>query len=1002
MDVQESQRGRRAAVRGRIEVSRVARSSAFGGLVTVVLAMICSSGAYASVASAGPFKIACPSATLCVVADASGHVFTSTSPTSRTSSWAASDIDGSTPLSSISCPSKSLCVASDSAGDVLTSSNPAGGSSAWQVGSIGIGLTDISCPSIYLCVAVGRGDIAVSTNPGGGASTWTFRSGVDGTVGPECGKYGPDEGCSGSLTSVDCASVSYCVALDTWGATLESSDPAASATAWSGSNGAWGGGAGGGADIDALACPSTGLCVGACQVGVGLNGAECPGSTYDDGDVVVWDRSHPAALPQAFTAVSSGQLSGVWCQSASLCFASDDAGQLFESTSPASPSATWSVDATAPAAADGYDPIDSVSCSSASTCVAIADDGTILDTSRTSADATAAAAQHRVRFVRVARLGKAMRRHVASGRKQPTAGTSSRGLPTTLVLPRITTTGWLSRRRTIDAPAEHIGDRFRLRAVEVPLKPGVHARLRPHRAAYGPRKQAADTSGATGYGMSGLTALGFAGCDVSTVPCPTSGHLGCPSGPAGVGDCLVGFYETGINLFTELRNTLPLSYARFNVHYDDLDQWNGSECAPSYADTSGTGAPDFDQLVYDVQAAQADELTPVVVFTQGGGTSSYPTNKVPEYPDPGYGTSSSSPYSALTNAGYDYYCGVLGIMSAIGESQIGSDPVTDWEAFNEPNGSTQSNSNGGGYNGALGATTTYAYGACGTAEYNGLPNDCGGTTSPSTNLCYTANNDCGPTEAAELWELAQSVATGWFSSDNFTVAALTMSDAQNTTWLNGYAGPIVDFYIGASGYDFAGLTQWPGTWAVHDYDDPSSATGLTGDISAFTNALDNDFGTANDIWITETGVNLSDSTEDDQDRYYSGASSPWAGCTNYEGDHWDPSTGDQEFGGCTDAQPANQTTGADTFLNLASHGNGNTITQVDWYMFQTPNYQAGYNGTWDSGLVSAAQGNYVSPDGAYSEPRESYCVLTHYEFSACSSSTIDGEDWSTYPGGSGN
>jgi hypothetical protein len=377
-------------------------------------------------------------------------------------------------------------------------------------------------------------------------------------------------------------------------------------------------------------------------------------------------------------------------------------------------------------------------------------------------------------------------------------------------------------------------------------------------------------------------------------------------------------------------------------------------------------------------------------------------------PDPGYGTSGSNPYYGWTTAGLDYYCGIVAIMSAIENEGLGSNPVTDWEAWNEPNGATQSNSNGGGYNGSLGPCTStacknenppngYPSGPCASQTFGGVNNDCGGQV-VSGYLCYTSNNDCGPTEAGELWELAVSAAATWFPSKNFTIAAGTISDAQNTTYLGGYEGPLIDSYTCTPGYVCQSF--WPGTWSVHDYEDPSSgASGASGDISAFTNALSNDIGPGSNVWITESADNLGDTVESDKNRATAAYPfSVWPGCTSFENDHINGNDGNAEFGMCTDQQPGNQTTAANSFLNLGSHGNGNTITQVDWYEFQPTNY----SGSWDSGLLSAPTGTYTSPDGLYSQPRESYCALTHGQYTSCSSSTTDAADWSTNPGGSGN
>ena len=59
--------------------------------------------------------ISCPTTTLCVAADNTGHVLVSTTPGTLTSaSWPALDIDGTTHVTAVSCPTASLCAAVDS------------------------------------------------------------------------------------------------------------------------------------------------------------------------------------------------------------------------------------------------------------------------------------------------------------------------------------------------------------------------------------------------------------------------------------------------------------------------------------------------------------------------------------------------------------------------------------------------------------------------------------------------------------------------------------------------------------------------------------------------------------------------------------------------------------------------------------------------------------------------------------------------------------------------
>jgi hypothetical protein len=513
----------------------------------------------------------------------------------------------------------------------------------------------------------------------------------------------------------------------------------------------------------------------------------------------------------------------------------------------------------------------------------------------------------------------------------------------------------------------------------------------------------------------------FAYCVVATVPCPTSGNSSCPGG-----DCLQGYYLYGFNAFTELRQGAPLGYARFFVDYDALLSWNGSACGYSPAATLGAqpGLAAFDQLLYDVQAAQADGLTPVVVFTNGIGNftvnGQWYTNPVPQIPEPGYGSSSHNAFTNWTTAGYDYLCGVDGMMDGIA-ANLGGDPVTHWEAWNEPNGLIQPNSDGGGYNGALGPCTTggcigaasspgnptggYPNGPCGSqtyALYDGqtVTNDCGGQVNPSGTSypCYASSyTNCGPVEASILWEGAQYIYETDYPTMGFKVAALTLSNAENSVYLLAYLNAI-------SSVTLSGLPYDPTVWAVHDYNDPSSIiSGAHGDISSFTSNLDTHWGGGQEVWITEAAIDLNDSAESDANRAATKTLSKWAGCTNTESDHKDTVTGDYMFGACSDANAYGQAVGANAFMNIGSYGNGETITQVDWYEYLPENRSP----AWDSGLFAPPSevGGYTPPAGgvygsntAATGERESFCVLAHAS-SGCSNVSADASDWSTNPSG---
>ena len=896
-------------------------------------------------------RLSCPSKSLCVVVDGVGGTLTSLNPGSTAVSTTA-DIDGGIPIHGVACPSITLCVAVDGAGDVITSTDPTGGAGAWTSTNIDgtTSLSGVSCPSIALCVAVGGRDVAVSTDPTGGQSAWTVLPAVDQTIGPECGKYAPGDGCAASLATISCPSVSFCVGLDDWGQVVSSTNPRGGVNAWTR------GGMAGGPDLGALSCRADSVCVAACPVGFGLLGQNCPGAAYGDGDIVVWNPTNAAnalASVNGFSTISSSPVSGVWCPSIAFCLASDSRGDLLGSTDPAGGGSAWSR-----ALADAV-PIDDVSCPSPPSCIAIDDAGNVFSTSPPGTAAQAASMQGRASSRRsIPPFHNVAKIHLAGQRSNSRAHTALQRLPSALarryVIPsgeRIPTLG-LKTDKLMPASRPDLSKLLGDVGSSAPYGASDPLTRAHARSAAAP---AAQFGFATTDGYSANAK--FAYCTVNAIPCPT-GDLG-------------GWYQVVAGYF-------PFHYARFFISYDALYYWNSSSgCTWSPAESTGTqvGYADFEQLVWDVQAALAVGLTPEIAFTTGTGVGGVPT--VPEL---SYGTAGSHPWGGWTTAANDYSCGVLGIMAWMGSTGLGSNPVVHWEAWNEPNAATA-------FNGALNGSCTVA------------PNPCGGTISPGTYLCYSSSYaNCGPLEAAELWVLADAVATGDFPSKGFQVAALTLSDAQNGGYENGYVSQMSDMRPGTcssgSGYACAGLA--PTVWAVHDYDDPSSAVPAAyGDITVFQQDLYNDWGGGQTIWITESAVNITSGTIADKNCSTVNANcGPSISSSCPSNVNISPGV-NNKFGGCTELIPEAQATGAYSFVGLATASSfGETITQVDWFEFLPANPSTG----WDSGLYSAntgVNGVYASPDGAYVQARYSACALDNTPVADCSASTIDASDWSS-------
>ncbi len=364
-----------------------------GGVVAAVIALC---GSVASAARPVAWRIAgqldatsvsapsCPSSALCVAVTAAGDVIASAAPFAGARSWVSEPVDPAGDLVAVACASVAQCVAVGARGEVVTSTDPTGGALGWQASQTVAGsLTDVACPTTMLCVATTgdgqavnsqaqaalAGTVLLTTNPTGGTDAW-MREQVEASLGPECGKYGPWEGCGNAMTHVSCASASVCVATDGYGDAVASEDPAAE----------WGPPVSLGgpqvSEYDGLSCPSDGLCIGECPAGYGFYGAECPSGNYGAENVFTWDPQ--TGSRGTFTAISSDQLTGLWCTSASVCFTAGSTGELYATADPVGHPARWILmrAATSPSTAD---PIIGVSCQPAGSCLAIDRSGDLLN-----------------------------------------------------------------------------------------------------------------------------------------------------------------------------------------------------------------------------------------------------------------------------------------------------------------------------------------------------------------------------------------------------------------------------------------------------------------------------------------------------------------------------------------------------------------------------------------------------------------------------------------------
>jgi hypothetical protein len=304
--------------------------------------------------------ISCPSRSLCVAYDNAGNVLVSRDPASGSRSWRVFHVDAAG-VSFLSCAPGPICFGLDGSGGVLTSTNPAAGASAWTLTKVGSTTsTAISCASSQLCVvAQGNGNLAIASEPTAGPGAWQIIHPDTGTA-PECGKYGPGEGCDPQLDSVTCPSASFCAASDAIGNILASTNPIAAA-AWTLVNVDPQG------NFGYVNCPTANLCVkfddysNSVMVSrdptggpaawatvtvtpVGVAGISC-GSVarcvaYDDGGDVIASRN-PGATPWNSISLDPGKNLMVNCAGGRVCIATDSQGTAFTSTNPAIGRSGW-------------------------------------------------------------------------------------------------------------------------------------------------------------------------------------------------------------------------------------------------------------------------------------------------------------------------------------------------------------------------------------------------------------------------------------------------------------------------------------------------------------------------------------------------------------------------------------------------------------------------------------------------------------------------------------
>ncbi|MGZ4230601.1 MAG: hypothetical protein ACXVVQ_04150 [Solirubrobacteraceae bacterium] len=391
--------------------------------------------------------------------------------------------------------------------------------------------------------------------------------------------------------------------------------------------------------------------------------------------------------------------------------------------------------------------------------------------------------------------------------------------------------------------------------------------------------------------------------------------------------------------FTSMRSQgRSMQAVRLPVTYDAVATWNpAGGCTLSnpyrfaYTDQGGRPHPAqeaWNDLLYGIREAYADHLQPLIVidgYTAGSAIHAYSGSTAPG--------DAGEPDPTTTAGRWSYYFGVRGILNGIAAHLPQSEWPHRWEAWNEPNGGC-----------------TYLNNHCAPsvcAQIN-QPADNFDTsingytcssTGPEDTSCAAGSADGGAAKAACLWIEARNTIVQYPGHAGDEVAAGSFS-FPSTGYLTGYIG-----LLNNRGYH-------PGTWAVHDYGDPT-ASGWLGwpvatQLQAFETALGSQTqGISNQLWVTESGVLLTD-----RDRTYTGFDS--IPCVSAS-----PAVPSNTLGACINGNETAQITSAEAFFNLTTVTGGPPVTALYWYQFR------GVAGAWDSGLLDS--------NGT---PRAAYCVWT--------------------------
>jgi hypothetical protein len=318
--------------------------------------------------------VSCSDSSYCVAVDRDGHLWASTNPGGGTAAWklladtmSGGLAPGKAGITSVSCagnPSRCQAVNQGIAFDMttITKSGVGGGYSVWARGLGDGALINWNSCAGTLCVMVGGEPRHVSGHLTGPAASvgYVFATTVfNGTWGGA--GYGNSTEIPGTsaLTTVSCASASFCVAADTSGAVITSTHPSPigsnplgltlDPSAWRVTHAV----VPAANSFTALSCPSVTLCVAITRQG------DVVTSTDPTGGASAWKITRLAG---------SMMLDSVSCASRVFCVIGGASDSVFMSHNPAGGSSSWTETRVTP---QGSEAIVGLSCPSAGFCVAV-------------------------------------------------------------------------------------------------------------------------------------------------------------------------------------------------------------------------------------------------------------------------------------------------------------------------------------------------------------------------------------------------------------------------------------------------------------------------------------------------------------------------------------------------------------------------------------------------------------------------------------------------------